>query len=77
MVYETVSKLIADQLKVTQDKVVPEARLVEDLGADSANIMVLIMDLEDEYQLQVEDSAITTLKTVGDIVGYIESATGK
>lgn len=77
MVFETVSKLIADQLKVSADKVVPEARLVEDLGADSANIMVLIMDLEDEYQLQVEDSAITELKTVGDIVTYIEKATIK
>jgi acyl carrier protein len=77
MVFETVSKLIADQLKVSADKVVPEARLVEDLGADSANIMVLIMDLEDEYQLQVEDSAITELKTVGDIVTYIEKATSK
>ncbi len=77
MVFETVSKLIADQLKVSVEKVVPEAHLVEDLGADSANIMVLIMDLEDEYQMQVEDSAITELKTVGDIVAYIEKATGK
>lgn len=77
MVYETVSKLIAEQLKADVSKVVPEARLVEDLGADSANIMVLIMDLEDEYGLQVEDSAITTLKTVGDIVAYIERMTAK
>ncbi len=77
MVYETVSKLITDQLKVSPEKVTAEARLVEDLGADSANVMVLIMDLEDEYQLQVEDSAITTLKTVGDIVKYIEVHTGK
>ncbi|MDD2429559.1 MAG: acyl carrier protein [Eubacteriales bacterium] len=77
MVYETVSKLITDQLKVAPEKVTVEARLVEDLGADSANVMVLIMDLEDEYQLQVEDSAITTLKTVGDIVKYIEEHTGK
>lgn len=72
MVYEAVSKLISNQLKVAQEKVTMSARLVEDLGADSANIMVLIMDLEDEYQMQVEDNAITTLKTVGDIVKYIE-----
>lgn len=72
MVFETVSKLIAEQLKIAPEKVVPEARLVEDLGADSANIMVLVMDLEDEFQMQVEDSAITTLRTVGDIVKYIE-----
>ncbi len=77
MVFETVSKLIADQLKVAPEKVVADARLVEDLGADSANIMVLIMDLEDEFQMQVEDSAITTLKTVGDVVAYIESMQDK
>ena len=75
MVYETVSKLISNQLKVAQEKVTMSARLVEDLGADSANIMVLIMDLEDEYQMQVEDNTITTLKTVGDIVKYIEERT--
>lgn len=72
MVFEKVSALIANQLKVSPDKVSREARLVEDLGADSANVMVLIMDLEDQFNLQVEDSAITTLKTVGDVVDYIE-----
>ncbi len=73
MVMETVSKMIANQLKVEPGKVTREARLVEDLGADSANVMVLIMDLEDQFNLQVEDSAITTLKTVGDVVDYIQA----
>ncbi len=72
MVFDTVAAMIANQLKVDQSKVTKEARLVEDLGADSANVMVLIMDLEDQYNMQVEDSAITSLKTVGDVVGYIE-----
>ncbi len=73
MVFETVAKMIAKQLKVDEGKVTPDARLVEDLGADSANVMVLIMDLEDQYNMQVEDSAITSLKTVKDVVAYIES----
>jgi acyl carrier protein len=73
MVMETVSKMIANQLKVESHKVTRDARLVEDLGADSANVMVLIMDLEDQFNLQVEDSAITTLKTVGDVVDYIQA----
>jgi acyl carrier protein len=73
MVMETVSKMIANQLKVESRKVTRDARLVEDLGADSANVMVLIMDLEDQFNLQVEDSAITTLKTVGDVVDYIQA----
>ncbi|MDO5022179.1 MAG: acyl carrier protein [Eubacteriales bacterium] len=75
MVLETVKKMIANQLKVDESRMVEDARLVEDLGADSANIMVLIMDLEDEFDLQVDDSAITELKTVGDVVKYIEEAT--
>lgn len=75
MVFETVSQMIANQLKVDATKVVADARLVEDLGADSANVMVLIMDLEDQYNMQVEDSAITSLKTVGDVVKYIEERT--
>lgn len=77
MVRETVTKLIASQLNVDADRLVDEARLVEDLGADSANLMVLIMDMEDAFQLEVEDSAITTLKTVGDIVTFIQQATGE
>lgn len=76
MVFETVSTLIAKQLKVAPEKVTRDARLVEDLGADSANVMVLIMDLEDQFNLQVEDSAITTLKTVGDVADYIQAHQG-
>ena len=73
MVFESIAALIAKQLKVAPEKVTREARLVEDLGADSANVMVLIMDLEDQFNMQVEDSAITTLKTVGDVVDYIQA----
>lgn len=76
MVFESVAALIAKQLKVSPEKVTREARLVEDLGADSANVMVLIMDLEDQFNLQVEDSAITTLKTVGDVADYIQARQG-
>ena len=76
MVFDKVSQLIANQLKVSPDKVTMESKLVEDLGADSANVMVLIMDLEDAFNMQVEDSAITNLKTVGDVVNYIEARKG-
>lgn len=76
MVFENVSTLIAKQLKVDLEKVTRDARLVEDLGADSANVMVLIMDLEDQFNMQVEDSAITELKTVGDVVDYIQTRQG-
>ncbi len=71
-ILKTVSEMIAKQLKLDVSEVTADKRLLEDLKADSANIMVLIMDLEDQYDLTVEDAAITELKTVGDVAEYIE-----
>ena len=72
MDFEKVKNMIAEQLKVDPAEIKPESRLMEDLKADSANIMVMIMDLEDKFDLTVEDAAITELKTVGDVAEYIE-----
>ena len=71
-IYNKVKEYILMQLPVDGDKVVDSARMVEDLGADSANLMMLIMDLETEFNLTVEDEALGGIKTVGDIVDYIE-----
>ena len=76
MVFETVAPMIAKQLRVDVSKVTREARLVEDLKADSANVMVMIMDLEDKFGIMVEDEVIVQLKTVGDVVEYIEKHQG-
>ncbi len=73
MTFDKVKALISQQLKVPADKVTSDARLVEDLGADSANVMVLIMEVEDQFGIMVEDDAIMTLKTVADVVAYIDS----
>ncbi len=73
MVFETVAPLIAKQLRMDVSKVTRDAKLVEDLKADSANIMVMIMDLEDKFGIMVEDEVIVRLKTVGDVVDYIEA----
>lgn len=75
-VFDKVKEYILMQLPVSEDKVKMEASLVDDLGADSANLMMLIMDLEGEYDLTVEDDALTSIKTVGDIVNYIEAHIG-
>ncbi|MBQ7182444.1 MAG: acyl carrier protein [Clostridia bacterium] len=71
-VFDTVAGMISTQLKVDLKDVTPDKRLLEDLKADSANTMVLIMDLEDHFDLTVEDAVIAELKTVGDVVAYIE-----
>ena len=71
-VFDKVKEYILMQLPISEDKVTMEAALVDDLGADSANLMMLIMDLETEYDLTVEDDVLGSIKTVGDIVTYIE-----
>lgn len=70
--FEKIAKLIADQLKIDISTIKPESRLLEDLKADSANVMMLIMDMESELDIVVEDEALMQLKTIGDIVSYIE-----
>lgn len=73
MVFEKICELIRDQLPVGGKEITLESRLVEDLGADSANVMMLIMDIEQEYNITVDDSLLADVRTVGDIVKYLEA----
>ena len=73
MIFEKVRDMIASQLQMDAASITPESRLVEDLRADSANVMVMILELESEFGLEVEDEVIINLKTVGDVVKYIEA----
>ena len=72
-IFAKVKEYLLMQLPVDESKVTEDARMIEDLGADSANLMMLIMDLETEFNLTVEDEALGHIKTVGDIVNYIAS----
>ena len=73
MVFEQVRDMIASQLQVDAATITPESRLVEDLKADSANVMVMILELENLFGIEVEDEVILNLKTVGDVANYIEA----
>ena len=73
MTFDTVKEMIASQLRADASTITEDSRLVEDLKADSANIMVMIMDLEDRFGITVEDDQIMKLKTVGDVAEYIAS----
>ena len=72
MVYDQLKTMIADQLGVSEDEVKPETRLKEALKADSATVMMLVMDIENEFDIEIEDDAIEKVKTVADLVKYIE-----
>ena len=73
MVFEKVKSIVADQLDVEEEKVVAEASITEDLGADSLDVVDLVMSIEEEFDLEIPDEAVEKIKTVGDIVSYIES----
>ena len=75
IVFSKVKEFIMNQLPVKEDDIKLESRLIEDLGADSANLMMLIMDLEMEYDITVSDDMLSGVKTVGDIVKYLEENT--
>ena len=69
---QRVKDIIVEQLGVKPDQVTPEAKFVEDLGADSLDIVELIMALEEEFGIEVPDEQAEKLLNVGDVVKYIE-----
>ncbi len=72
MVLEKLKEILVDQLDVEEEKVTLEASITEDLGADSLDVVDLIMSLEEEFGLEIPDEEVENIKTVGDIVKYIE-----
>ena len=73
MVLEKVKAILADQLDVEEDKVTADTDLQEDLGADSLDVVDLLMSIEDEFGVEVPDDEIENIKTVGSLVSYIEA----
>ncbi|HNW05078.1 MAG TPA: acyl carrier protein [Oscillospiraceae bacterium] len=74
MVFEKVKEILCDQLDVEEDQVTMESNIVEDFGADSLDIVDLIMSLEEEFDKEIPDEEIENIKTVGDIVRFIETS---
>ena len=69
---QRVKEIIVEQLGVNADQVTPEAKFIEDLGADSLDIVELVMALEEEFGNEIPDEQAEKLLTVGDVVKYIE-----
>ena len=72
MVFEKVRDILCEQLDLEQDEVTMTSNIVENLGAGSLDMVDLVMSIEDEFELEVADEDIEGIKTVGDIVRYIE-----
>jgi acyl carrier protein len=72
MIFEKLKDIIVDQLGVEEDAVTMEANIQDDLGADSLDIVDLIQEIEDEFDISIPDDAVEGIKTVGDIANYVE-----
>ena len=73
MVFEKIRAILADQFSEDEDSITMATDLVEDLGADSLDLADVLMAIEDEFEVEVLDEDIENIKTVGDIVEYIEN----
>lgn len=73
MVFEKIRALIAEQLDLSEDEITMESALIEDLGADSLDVVDLVMSIEDEFEIEVPDEAIENMRTIGDAVKFIEA----
>ena len=72
MVFDKVKKIIVDQLDVEEDKVTEAASITDDLGADSLDVVDLVMSFEEEFDIEIPDDQVEKIKTVGDIVEFVE-----
>lgn len=72
MVYEKVVKIIAENLDLDESDISSDSVITDDLGADSLDVVDLVMSFEDEFGVEIPDDAVETIRTVGDIVKYIE-----
>ena len=69
---DRLKKIIADQLSVTEEEVVPEASFIEDLNADSLDLVELIMSLEEEFSVKIADEDAEKIRTVQDAMDYLQ-----
>ena len=74
---EKIRDIIVEQLGVSADQVTPEAKFIEDLGADSLDTVELVMALEEEFGQEIPDEEAEKLQSVGDVIKYIEETDGK
>ncbi|MDY2712490.1 MAG: acyl carrier protein [Candidatus Faecivivens sp.] len=72
MIFDKVKEILVDQLDVEDEKVTMEASIIDDLGADSLDLVDLVMSLEEEFDVEIPDEQVENIKTVSDIVKYIE-----
>ena len=72
MIIDKVKEIVAEQLGIDKESILPESNILEDLGADSLDVIELLMTLEEEYGISIPDDQIGQVKTISEIVDLIE-----
>ncbi len=72
--FDDVKAVVVEQLNVNEGEVKPESKFVDDLGADSLDVVELVMALEEKFEIEIPDEEAEKIQTVGDVVAYIEKA---
>ncbi len=75
MVFDKIKEILVEKLGVDEDIVVEEASITDDLEADSLDVVDLVMAIEDNFEVEIPDEEVANMKTVGDIVKYVEANT--
>ena len=75
--YERIARVVAETLKVDRERITPESRFVEDLGADSVDMFTLVTQLEDEFSATIAEEDAEKLPTVGAALAYIQERSAK
>lgn len=73
---ERVTELIVEQLGVSKDEAVLKASFIDDLGADSLDIVELVMSMEEEFDIEISDEDAEKLQTIGDAIAYVKERSG-
>lgn len=73
-IFDDVKAVVVEQLNVNDGEVKPESKFVDDLGADSLDVVELVMALEEKFEVEIPDEEAEKIQTVGDVVAYIEKA---
>ncbi len=72
MIFEKLKKILSEQLEISEDMITLESDIADDLGANSIDLVDLVMSIEDEFGIEIPEELIETVHTVGDVVDYIE-----
>ena len=72
MIFEKIKKLLAEQINISEDEIKMESDIINDLGADSLDVVEMLMAVETEFNVTVPDEVAMEMKTIGDVVAFIE-----